>query len=269
MIQVTGQNYMTSKNSNNIIELKELSILVSLYGLSFMFKNIEQNTFKHFEYQFDKRNPFSLESELKKIINERPILKNRFSKVNIIHHNKLNTLVPQELFNNNLLKDYLKFNVQLIANDFVDFDNVAHFQTNNVYVPYVNINNVFLDYNPSINYYHSATIFLEKVYNILTSNYELSLYEVFINVYPNDFQLAIFINEKLYIYNHFDYQDIDEFLYFLFFAIESLDIDKKKTNYTILGVLESSEIVKNLKDFSPNISVYPTNFSSKINNFIL
>ena len=260
---------MTSKNKENIINSKELSILVSLYGLSFMLKNKAENTYKHFEYQFDKLNPFSLENKLNDIIKERPILTNSFSKISIIHHNNLNTLVPQELFDENLLKDYLKFNVQLLANDFADYDWLNNLHVNNVYVPFVNINNTFLDYNPSINYYHSATVFLKKTHDILTKNSELSLYEVFINVYPNDFQLAIFINEKLYLYNHFNYQNIDELLYFLFFAIESLKIDDKKTKYNVLGVLEDHEVVQNMKDFTPNVTVHPAGIDSKINNYIL
>ncbi len=258
---------MTSQSSNNIIELKELSILVSLYGLSFMLKN--KGTIKHFEYHFDKLNPIALESKLINIIKERPILQEPFSKVTLIHHNNLNTLVPQEFFNPDTLKDYLKFNIQLLDNDFAAFDTIGSYQTNNIYLPFVNINNVFLDYNESITYFHSGSIFLEKIDKILKKRNELSLYEVFVNIYPNDFQVAIFINEKLYLYNHFDYQDIDEFLYFLFFAIESVKVDEKKTKYTILGVLENNDIVKNLKDFTPNVSVYAAHIDSRINNFIL
>ena len=260
---------MTSKNRKNITDLRELSILVSLYGLSFMLKNKTTNTDKYFEYQFDKCNPIALEKQLKTIIKERPILKETFAKVNIIHHNNLNTLVPQKYFNQTLLKDYLKFNIQLIDNDFADFDEINNLQSNNIYLPFVNINNVFLDFNNSVNYYHSASLFLKEINHLFKQNVELSLYEVFINVYPNDFQLAIFINEKLYLYNHFDYKSVDEFLYFLFFAIESVEVDESKTKYTILGISENHEIIKNLKDFTTKLKVVSSKIDSQLNNYIL
>ena len=256
-------------SNKNIIDQRELSILVSLYGLSFMLKNKENNSFKHFEYLFDIQNPISLEHKLLTIIEERPILKEQFDTVNIIHHNNLNALVPQEFFNPNLLKDYLKFNIQLLDNDFADFDSIHNLQSNNVYLPFVNINNIFLDYNSSINYYHSASIFLNKITRILKQNIELSLYQIYINVFPKDFQLAIFINEKLYLYNHFDFDSTNEFLYYLFFALESIKIDEKKTKYSIFGIDEKHIIVTNLKDFTNNLTVYPSSFNSKLNNFIL
>ena len=234
-----------------------------------MLKNNEHQNTKHFEYLFNTLNPVSLEQELLTIIEERPILKNQFDTISVIHHNSLNTLVPQEFFNPNLLKDYLKFNIQLLDNDFADFDSIDELHSNNVYLPFVNINNVFLDYSPSINYYHSATIFLNKISSILKQSSELFLYQVFINVYPKDFQLAIFINEKLYLYNHFEYHNSDEFLYYLFFALESIKIDENKTKYYIFGIDNQDEIVKNLRDFTNNLSVFSTSFDSKLNNFIL
>jgi hypothetical protein len=257
------------KSNKNIIDQRELSILVSLYGLSFMLKNKEDDSLKHFEYLFDNQNPISLEEKLLSIIEERPVLKEEFASVKIIHHNNLNALVPQEFFNPNLLKDYLKFNIQLLDNDFADFDSIDNLESNNVYLPFVNINNVFLDYNSMVNYYHSGTIFLNKITKLLKQSLKLSLYQVFINVYPKDFQLAIFINEKLYLYNHFEFEHTDEFLYYLFFALESIGIDEQKTKYKIFGIDEQNDIVKNLQDFTGNLTVFSSSLDSKLNNFIL
>ena len=272
MIPVIGQNYtisVTKKSNKHIIDSRELSILVSLYGLSFVLKNKADNSFKHFEYQFNQQNPIALEKKLLEIIEERTVLKNTFSAVNIVHHNNLFTLVPQTYFSQDILKDYLKFNVQLLDNDFAAYDEIRSLDTNNVYLPFVNINNTFLDYNEHINYYHSGTQFLNKILQINQKNAKMYLFEVNINVFKNSFQLAIFKNEALQFFNHFDYENIDEFLYYLFFTLETFKITKWETKYTIFGLEKNHEIIKNLKDYTKELIIYPGQYNSEINNFIL
>ncbi len=260
---------MTTKNNFTENNFKELSILVSLYGLSFMLKNNETQERKFFEYTFSPQNPIGLEKELLKIFEERSILKNSFAKLNLIHHNRLNTLVPKAVFDKKMIKEYLKFNIKLLPTDFADFDELTNLKSINAFVPFVNINNIFLDYNKQINFHHSASIFLKKVQKIRKHKTNLKLFDVYINVFKHDFQLAIFKNEKLALYNHFSYESIDEFLYFLFFAFESLELDEAKTSFNVSGIDQQNEIIKNLNDFTSNIHIITSGYQSQINNFIL
>jgi len=260
---------VTTKNNFTTNNFEELSILVSLYGLSFMLKNGETKEKKFFEYSFNPQNPVGVEKELIKIIEERDILKNNFEKLHIIHHNKLNTLIPKAIFDKDLIKDYLNFNIKLLPTDFADFDEINSLKSVNAFVPFVNINNILLDYNKQINFHHSASIFLKKIQKIRKQKTKLNLHDIYVNVYTHDFQLAIFKDEKLELYNHFPYENIDEFLYYLFFAFESLQLDKNKTNFNVSGIDNQHEIIKNLKDFSPKIHIITSDYKSQINNFML
>ncbi len=256
--------------TNNIhkIDSRKLSILVSPYGLSFMIKKSNEES-KFFEYIFDKTNPFQLEEELKKIIIERPVLKHRFEEVNVIHHNLLNTLVPSELFDNENVENYLKYNITLLENDKASFDQLDELYIYNVYLPFANINNVFLNHNKFINYFHSSTVFIDKIIQERKRHQVLKLYDVYLNVYAKDFQLLIFKNEDILFYNSFEYETTDDFLYFFFFALESLNISNEDIQYHISGIDNHFKILNDLKDFVADWHIIKAKNESKINNFIL
>jgi hypothetical protein len=51
--------------------------------------------------------------------------------------------------------------------------------------------------------------------------------------------------------------------------LESIGIDEQKTKYKIFGIDEQNDIVKNLQDFTGNLTVFSSSLDSKLNNFIL
>ncbi len=258
------------KNKNNITQdSRELSIQASLYGLSFMIKNPKTKENKFFEYTFETTNPVRLEDKLSEIIKERPVLKHHFSKVKIIHHNLLNSLVPQEYFEDSQLEEYLKYNISLLENDQASYDEIKNLELINVYLPFVNINNFLLNYNPSIDYFHSSSIFINKINQRRNKKETLPLFDLYLNVYSKDFQLLIYKNEELLFYNSFEYQTTDDFLYFFFFVLESLKIEETKIDFHISGVDKNFPILKDLSDFVPQWKILPPSNPGKINNFII
>jgi len=257
-------------NKNNLQQdSRELSIQASLYGLSFMIKNPKTKESKFFEYPFDKTHPISLEEKLKNIVKERPVLKHHFSHIQIIHHNLLNALVPEKYFEESNLKEYLKFNISLLENDQASFDEIKTLNLVNVYLPFANINNFFLNYNPSINYFHSASVFIDKINQIRSKKNTMPLYDLYLNVYSKDFQILIYKNEDLLFYNSFEYETTDDFLYFFFFVLESLKLDEKEIDFHISGINNDFKILKDLTDFVPKWNILPASNPGHINNFIL
>ncbi len=262
---------ISMKNHKNNLKKdpRELSIQASLYGLSFMLKNPQTGETKFFEYSNEKTNPIQLDRKLEEIAKERPVLTHHFSNVKVIHHNSLNTLVPDEYFEASSLEDYLKFNISLLPNDKAAYDKIKDLELTNVYLPFVNINNFFLNYNPSVEYFHSSTLFIEKINQIRNNKETLPLYDLYLNVFSKDFQLLIYKNEELLFYNSFEYETTDDFLYFFFFVLESLRLDEKNIRFHLAGVNADFPIYKDLSDFVPYWEFLPASNPGKINNFII
>ena len=90
---------ITNKSTNKPTNI-ELSIQISLSGLSFSIRNTDSNTITAIkEFRFEKRlNPLEVLDELKAIFTNESVLNQSFANVIIIHDNELSTLVPKSLF---------------------------------------------------------------------------------------------------------------------------------------------------------------------------
>ena len=256
---------VTTKNNHIENISKELSILVSLYGLSFIIRYGAEKKF--FEYFLHQANPSSLEKKLLAIIEERPVLKDNFDQINIIHHNNLNTLVPKDFVDPKTNRDVLKQNVQLLAHDTIASDYIENIDAYNLYVPYKNISKIIDSEHPKITNLHSTTHFFKQINSTRKEQQKLPIYEVFVNIFPEDFQIAAFKNEQLLAYNHFKYQNTDDFLYFLFFIFETLEIKEEQSQIFLFGTEKSNDIIENLKDFTYNLKILPPKNTSQIYNF--
>jgi len=236
-----------------------------MYGLSFMIRNNQEKKF--FEYLIHQANPSQLEKKLNEIIAERPVLNAEYDLVQIIHHNNLNTLVPAEFFNPETNRDILSHNVRLLPTDSVSQNYIKSIDAYNLYVPYKKISEILLNKQQKINNLHSTTHFFNSIYNIRKQLQNLPVFEVFINLFSSDFQIAVFKNEALLAYNHFEYQNTDDFLYFLFFIFETLDIKEHQSRIYLIGTDETNDIVENLKDFTENLQILSPKNPSQIYNF--
>ncbi|MDB4121483.1 SLC13 family permease, partial [bacterium] len=162
----TGQKHMAITNSSsNKLKNLELSIQLSLSGLSFCILNKDSNTILEVkELRFEKRlNPFELLDELKALFENESTLNKSFTNVTIVHNNDLSTLVPEALFNKNSAADYLKFNSKILKSDFIAYDNILENSSINVYVPYININNYIYDKFGTFIFKHISSVLIESI----------------------------------------------------------------------------------------------------------
>ena len=128
------------------INIKELSIQISLNGLSFCILNRTTSTIevlKSVAFE-EKLTPFTALNRLKTELYD-SVYNQNFHSVNIIHQNDLVALVPVEMYDENYKADYLKFNNKIQKTDFITTDEIAVNNGINVYIPYVNINNYIFE----------------------------------------------------------------------------------------------------------------------------
>ena len=110
-----------------------------------------------------------IEEQLWRTFVDYPILTKPYDDVIIIHDNNLNTFVPNSLFDANFLASYLQYNTKVFETDFFTYDVVFPYEMNNIYVPFININNFLLDQYETFdfkNFYAG----LENPYEDLTVN---------------------------------------------------------------------------------------------------
>lgn len=235
----TGQKIMAQANNiQNKLTNIELSIQLSLSGLSFCILQRETNTIVALKnYNFDKKlNPIELLDRLKHLFNTESILQNSFESVVIIHDNALSTLVPKALFNADCLSDYLKFNAKILKSDFITFDTININDSVNVYVPYININNFIYDKFGSFTFKHVSTILIEQ---ILLIEKHSNIPKVYINVSKNHFEIVVVNASELKLYNSFEYHTKEDFIYYVLFTAEQLKLNPENLNLIFIGDIDT------------------------------
>lgn len=230
----TGQKFTILSKTNKHIDktLKKLSVQISLTGLSFFVKEeaSQQNIF--FSIPFSENIPPEVVlDEIKKGAHQHAIQLNSFDEITIIYAIALSTLVPLSLFDTHKKSEYLKFNSKILATDYVSHDTIESQDIAVVYIPYININNFFLEQCDNVTYYHSNTVLL----NYLLTKRSINTKECFLYVQPQ--QVAIFVieNNTLQLANSFEYQTPEDFIYYILFVFEQLKSNPEEIKTTLFG----------------------------------
>ncbi|MDX1365302.1 MAG: DUF3822 family protein [Arenibacter latericius] len=236
---------MTNETTNKILEeskseYHKLSIQVSLNGLSFCVLDTLSNTVITSErISFESElTPYALQKEIKQLFEDNEIQKIQFSEVVVIHRNNLFCLVPNALFNKDELANYLKFNAKILANDHLEYDEIANMDMVNVYVPFVNINNYIYDLFGDFEFMHNGTVLIKNLINSHGSTNEPIYY---VHVMEEHMDITVIQNKKLLLYNNFSFTAKEDFIYYLLFTLEQLKLDTETTKLKLFGSIEEGD----------------------------
>ncbi|MBD0833697.1 DUF3822 family protein [Aestuariibaculum sediminum] len=229
----------TSKDFHEILN-KELSIQISLSGLSFCILQKDSNSIEALkDINFGKRlNHIELLERVKTEFNSNSELNQEFSNVTVIHDNDLSNFVPTPFFNEDHLSDYLKFNTKILKSDFIATDEVALNDSKNIYVPFVNINNYIYDTFGEFTFKHISTILVETILQ-MEKNSEIP--KIFINVKELHFEMTVVNKGKLILYNTFEYQTKEDFIYYILFTAEQLELNPESFELILTGNIDKHD----------------------------
>ncbi len=223
------------KTTTNIVDntSKTLSIQVSLNGLSFCAINSNNEIIAIEEQNFGLQlNPEQVLNKIKEVFNNNSILKENFKTIEVIYQNNLYTIVPKPVFDKDHIKDYLKYNIKVLENDFIACDELNQYDIVTVYIPYTNINNFFFDNFGSFTYKHSTTVLIDTLLFQEKNNDAIS---VFAHMNKRSFDLIIINKGKLMLANTFSYETKEDFLYYLMFSVEQLQLNPEEFLLQFLG----------------------------------
>ena len=245
-------------------------------GFSFCVSDLISKEIIYFsEYIFDEtlNSLEDLSEKIKSIFNEDPILHYEYNEVFVIHQNSLHTLIPNDYFDENSLNSYLDFNIKTLQTDYITFDNITEIEAKNVYVPYVNINNYLFQNFGEFEYKHHTTILLEKL--IQKNNFEEKV--MFVNVTKNTIDIIVLEHKKLILCNSFSYKSKEDFIYYILFIAEQLQLNNEEFKLYFTGEisLESDlyqiayTYIKNVYFLESSQAIFKELDAKKHSNFIL
>ena len=184
-------------------------------------------------------------------------MQQNFETVTIIHQNNLSTLVPTALFNENELQLYLDYNIKTLKNDFIAYDSLTQLDIKNVYIPYININNYLFQQFGEFEYKHHSTVLIDKLILHSKNNTET---QFFVNVAATNFDIVVIKNSKLIFYNSFSFTTKEDFIYYILFTAEQLQLNPETFLLYFIGDIEKdSEIYQITYQYIRNVDFIKLN----------
>ncbi|HET7360472.1 MAG TPA: DUF3822 family protein [Salinimicrobium sp.] len=238
----------------------KLSIQVDLNGLSFCGLNTNANKIVFFkdEHFRKKLNPEEVLQKIETIFKKENFLQKNFDEVLVLFSNELYSIVPKTLFKEENASDYLKFNTKILENDFVAQDYLDR-EMVNVYIPFANINNYFFDIFGEFEYRHCVSVLAQEFLELNKDQKEGT--KVYLNNHTWGYDLVIIKNGKLLFANSFLCGTKEDFIYYILFTAEQLDLDPNKFELVLLGhIAQASEYYKMAYTYVKNISFLDTAF---------
>lgn len=227
-------------NNTDTIPYKDLSIQVNLNGLSFCILNQHTHTIEFLEHFYSEKqlNPLQVQDLLISKIDSIIALQEDFKNVTIIHENELSCLVPKALFNEEHLVDYLKFNAKILKTDYIVHEEVLADDSVNVYIPYVNINNTIFERYGEFIFNHHSTILIKQILNIEKHSSKAKMYA---NIGKTHFDIVVVQDGKLKLYNRFEYDTKEDFIYYVLFSAEQLQLNPEVFELIFIGDIDSKD----------------------------
>lgn len=244
---------------------KKLTIQVSLNGFSFcIVDTLSEKVIALKNIHFDAFQKSANITDLYSLVfNEHPELLEKYDEILVIHSNNLSTFVPTALFDADYLGSYLQYNTKVFETDFFTYDQLHTYEMNNVYIPYVNMNNFFIDRFGSFEYKHANTVLVSKLLDVSKNNDERKM---FIHKSESHFEIVVIQNQKLLFFNSFDYTTPEDFIYYLLFTAEQLQLNPENFKLEIVGdCLENDAYYSLIYKYIRNVKLFDV--SSMQNSF--
>lgn len=240
---MSGKVHLSTSGFDKALEPKaskyyKLSIQLSLDGFSFCIYDKSRNKYSGLEvYAFqDVSNYIVLNALLKDLIPKIEWLKNEFEQTAIIFETPVSTFIPEPLFDKQHINDYLKFNHTVEIDYTIKNDYLPLLDAENIWALPLNIFTTLSASFPQANIYHHASSLIET---LLMHNKNLGAEEiVFVNVRKNWLDMVVLKGNGLLFFNSFQYKSKEDFIYYLIYVLEQLNLNPEKIDVTLIGEID-------------------------------
>jgi len=220
-------------------QLKHFIVLSRLQLISTFFDDQSQTYLSYEQFDFKKEDDWTdALRTLEKIL---PSAEYQTQKdIQICLSNSLYTLVPQALFNERELESYLSFNHPIEKDHQLQFHStkLESFDAVVVFAIPRSLEFMLKAKLPPYQLVHFSAPILEAIgLNTLEHN------ELLIHVQREQFEVIYAPNGKLNFFNSFHYQSKEDFIYYLLYVMEQLQLEREKTKLILVGEIEKDSAI--------------------------
>ncbi len=232
-----------------------LIIQIDINGVKLAVKEIHKNKYIAFEsYTFQNVYDFDTIADLINIlVRESRLVQHNYKLVSCIIVNSISTIVPAPLFEDSKKIVYLKFNAAFEGDNTVLVDDIKNIDAKNIFaIPNV-LKTKLASLYSKIDYHHFSSVLIES---LLLQNKNQTIKKLFVHTQPSHFEAIVIEGKKLLFYNTFNYFTAEDFIYYLLFVCEQLQLNPEIIETVLIGEVEkNSEIYVIAQKYIRNIKL--------------
>jgi hypothetical protein len=258
---MSGKNaHLTTARFDKALEFKaskyyRLSIQLSPDGFSFCIYDNSRDKYAGIEswgFQ-DAPGHHILCNYLKDIFDQSEWLNQAFERTSIIYETPVSTLIPVPLFKKENDIDYLKFNHWPAEDQLIRNDHLPLLDAKNIWSIPQNVHDLLTHTFPKATIHHHASSLIESLL-LLNKNSDAGEV-VFVNVRKTWFDVVVLAKGKLLLFNAFKYRTKEDFIYYLIYVLEQLNLNPEKTDVVLLGeIMKISAVYEMTYKYVRNIN---------------
>jgi hypothetical protein len=213
-----------------------LNILLKPSGISYTILDSVRRkcvAVKNFTFQgvFDTNDYLD---RIKDFFSKDTFLGKTYKSIDFVFSSRKSTIIPLELFDKKMLKSYFTFIHPLDEFEEIHFNKLNKIDAVNVFSIPSEITTLMVNHYPELRFYHQASTFID---NMLTKS-ETVGYVIGVMVYAKYIDVVVCNKGKLLLYNNFNYQNENDFVYHISNIYQQLRISDAKTNLFLSGDIE-------------------------------
>jgi hypothetical protein len=233
----------------------KLLIQLSLESLTFCIINQDLNKFLSIEsITFEPQSRLSeIALQLKLFYSDHPWLKQTYHSIKLLFESNISTLIPTPLFDEKEKESFSEFNFPVNDDESIYFNKLKNLDAYIVYpVPGILIKTTHELFPDHLLFCHSGA-FIESLL-ILNKNQKTQK-RFFVNVRNNFLDIAILDGRSFLYFNTFSYKSKEDFIYFVIFVIEQLQLNPEEIELVLSGMIDkNSRLFDTIYKYIRNVS---------------
>ncbi len=231
---VFNEGFSKSKTASYI-----LSLQLSNVGYSYVIIDPSQNRYAAVNHHnFDKKlADKSIVDKAESMLREDLFLSKHYKSVFFSVVESKSTLVPKEFFDRKQIKKYFTFNHILDEYEELHFNYIKKADSYNIFAIPSDITTLMVNKFPEVIFVHQNNVFINDIIT-RAENLKFKLPFIQINVNLTSFDIGIYKDDKLQVVNTYQFDNENDFIYYVLNTINQYGIKLNKSYINISGFVE-------------------------------
>lgn len=226
--------------------LYTLSVKLGTDEFAFSIYNPTSNKPYTFTVQDTKEN-LSMAANVKELAKENEFFKHEYKKVNIMVETKRFTLVPFELFEDEMVESVFYHNHSKLDNEVVLYNILKKANVVIIFALDKSVHQQFIELYPDANFYCQSSALIEYLAGRSKMGNNLKM---FAYVHKASINVMCFDHGRPLLTNEFKWVETADIIYYLLYIWKQLDFNQERDELHLMGTLNDKEALsKGLKQF--------------------